>query len=424
MTGSVIIDVVLGLIFFFLIYSLLATIIQELVATFWEFRSKMLERAIRRMLLDDDVLANRLKSAWQLFFKSRETQNIQQQMKTLTTEMAGKSTFVMKPDDVELQKQALYAAFYAHPLIKYLGESRKGSKPSYLNKDTFSKVIIDLLKGNNIEIGQDGRTEIETSLKQGTTNWNFDFGNAHIPKNTQNYLKSLWVDAQGDIQKFTHYIEKWFDETMDRTTGWYKKHTQLVLLIIGSFLAVIFNLDAIAVAKKLSTNPALREQMVKHAEVFVAAHPNLEAELKNQKLENQKLLSDTNPKNNILKTKAELDTLNRLADSAYKKNKATRDTLIAKANRLLQNDIKQTNELLGVGLNHLNWDICKHPLAIFFNIIGWAITALAISVGAPFWFDMLNKVMQLRSSVAGFSGKKDVNKKELTEEKTVIQREG
>ncbi len=31
--------------------------------------------------------------------------------------------------------------------------------------------------------------------------------------------------------------------------------------------------------------------------------------------------------------------------------------------------------------------------------LGWILTAVAISMGAPFWFDMLNKVVAVRSSV-------------------------
>jgi hypothetical protein len=31
--------------------------------------------------------------------------------------------------------------------------------------------------------------------------------------------------------------------------------------------------------------------------------------------------------------------------------------------------------------------------------VGWLITALAVSLGAPFWFDMLNKFIVVRSTV-------------------------
>jgi hypothetical protein len=32
-------------------------------------------------------------------------------------------------------------------------------------------------------------------------------------------------------------------------------------------------------------------------------------------------------------------------------------------------------------------------------VLGWLVTALALSLGAPFWFDMLNKFMVVRSTI-------------------------
>ena len=48
------------------------------------------------------------------------------------------------------------------------------------------------------------------------------------------------------------------------------------------------------------------------------------------------------------------------------------------------------NKLPGTLLNCLG--------SLFIKLIGWIITILAISLGAPFWFDILNKVASIRSS--------------------------
>jgi hypothetical protein len=37
-------------------------------------------------------------------------------------------------------------------------------------------------------------------------------------------------------------------------------------------------------------------------------------------------------------------------------------------------------------------------LTWFERIIGWLLTIFAISLGAPFWFDVLNRFMNLRSA--------------------------
>jgi hypothetical protein len=56
---------------------------------------------------------------------------------------------------------------------------------------------------------------------------------------------------------------------------------------------------------------------------------------------------------------------------------------------------------LPIGWSQLNSNTDANSLVgIFFGgIIGWLLTALAASLGAPFWFDTLNKVMVIRSTV-------------------------
>ncbi|HAQ20757.1 MAG TPA: hypothetical protein DCR40_16225 [Prolixibacteraceae bacterium] len=78
---------------------------------------------------------------------------------------------------------------------------------------------------------------------------------------------------------------------------------------------------------------------------------------------------------------------------------ARRDTLIKRADPMIKNDIKKGNGLPGLGPD--SYEGITRELGIFVSaLIGWIITALALSPGAPFWFDLLNKMMKLRGSVA------------------------
>jgi len=36
--------------------------------------------------------------------------------------------------------------------------------------------------------------------------------------------------------------------------------------------------------------------------------------------------------------------------------------------------------------------------AWFLKLVGWLITALAVSLGGPFWFDLLNRLVDLRGA--------------------------
>lgn len=370
MLNSVVLDVVIGLVFIYLLYSLLVTIIQEIIATRFGFRAKILQRSIFRMLEDENKFASRFKSIIYLFKKSGNGGDV------------NSTTF----------------EFYKHPLIKFLAESNNHGKPSYILKETFSKVIIDLLRGKDVKPGDDIRSMIQKALDEKTTNW----GKVPISEQTLSYLKSIWADAEGDVEKFKSHLENWFDETMDRASGWYKKHTQVILFFVGLVIAIAFNVDTIKIVDKLEKDPKLREQMIQHADAFVKAHPNLDKEIFTQKTQFDSLQALIERKNlpqagmvSLQKIKSE-DSMDIVKSMALK---AHTDTLLHRADLLIKNDLNDVHHSLG-----LEWETyeCNSNLfvCILKSLAGWIITALALSLGAPFWFDLLNKLMKLRGSVA------------------------
>jgi hypothetical protein len=357
MTGSTTLDVVLGLVFIYLLYSLLATILQEAIANVLSFRAKFLQKAIIRMLEDDSAkAANSLLNRIGAFFRMFSRKNSSDHSLPLTD------------------------AFYNHPLIKYLAEDDYKSKPSYLTSQNFSQAMLDLLKGTDFAPGDDPRKFIQDALNQGATQWKIKGKQVPINEDTLNYLKALWADTQGDVNKFRAALEGWFDVTMERTSGWYKKHTQGVLLILGFLIAMVFNVDTIKLAGVLSKNPQLREQVIRQADNYIKTH-------KNQPNTNGETATDTT-----------FQGLRKQADS------------------LLKTDIADVNKTLGIGWEctsmkeHQNKcfhgeNVCIRSHLSIYSIIGWLITAFALSLGAPFWFDLLNKLMKLRGGVD--SGKDD-----------------
>lgn len=356
MFNNAALDIVIGLVFIYLLYSLLGTLLQEIIATNIGLRGFILKKAIRRML--DDA---------------------------------------PQPVNKKLTADKLSAAFYEHPLVKYLADGswpRFNKKPSYIAKETFSKVVIDLLRGQDIKPGDSSRTFIESSLydKDPKIKW---AANTPIEGETLASLKSMWVDAQGDVARFKEYLEQWFLEMMDRTTGWYKKYTQRILLLTGLIIAIAFNVDTIKIVATLRNNPKIRDQVIAQANDFSKVHPNLEKELDSAKRQIRSM---------ILPEGMSADSLNRRAETQYIKASGLKDSLFNQAVALTTQDIKKVNNLLGAGWDggFLSRKDCDPE-----SIVGWLLTALAISLGAPFWFDLLNKLMKLRSSIAAGDGKND-----------------
>jgi hypothetical protein len=402
MLNNIVLDIFIGLIFIFLLYSLLATIIQEIIARWFNLRARMLVKAVRRMLEDDVIDEEKAFQGTTLFGFFDSFAN-------LFTRFFSP---IRKSEDF-LKK------FYNHPTIKYLGEDRMFRKPSYLHAHNFSQTIIHILRGDQY----DGRTESESVLiAQQLQN-----PSINIKDETLRHLKMLFADSRQDAYIFKKKLEDWFDETMERSSGWYKKQTQTILLITGFFIAAAFNVDSIAISKILSKDKNVREQIVQLAvskqkeyatildtlsktttikkevkkpgdtvtttiEVVIQSPPSdnyLDTTYK-------QLMSDADQVQNILG----LSNVPSQRDSVYCKTISNNyDALISKAS-----DKEEKNKLIRIKENLI--ECCydsfesKSPYQSSTPLkrLGWLLTALAISLGAPFWFDLLNKFVKLRES--------------------------
>ena len=349
MTGSVILDIIIGLVFIYLLYSLFATILQEIIATQLSMRAKVLEKALIRMLEDGKsttahALTDRIKGWYQIIFRRN-----------------------VASDDMKVVK-----TFYNHPLIKYLGEDNWYNKPAYINSSNFSKVIVDMFRGNDM-LGTPEK--FGAAVVSGRITDIVKNEHVHLNEETRAYLRSLWIDANGDIEKFRAKVERWFDDTMERATGWYKKYIQLILFFIGMGIAMTFNVDTIQIARHLSRDPKLREQVVQSASNYMQKSADY-----NRRLRQDAKEGDTSAKE----------------DTALKR-KTTE--LLDQANKLLDEDIKSTNKQLAIGWENSK-TIYPTSASCWMRLLGWIITAFAISLGAPFWFDMLNKLMKVRGAGA------------------------
>jgi hypothetical protein len=267
------------------------------------------------------------------------------------------------------------------------------------------------LKGDQLKPGDDVKPLIQQSMDSGKMALN----NIPIGTETLKYLNSIWIDAQGDIEVFRNSLEKWFDDTMERCTGWYKRHTQIIVFIIGMIIAVAFNVDTISIAGKLQKDPNLRAAIVQQADNYIKEHPKL---YKDTVISLNKIAIVTT-KQAILTGTAKADSITKAKnDSVFNRGLQ----LTHKADSLINVDIAKANGILGLGWNGLKltdsksclaykkdkefwtWNLFWGSLSVLGNcllmFLGWLITALALSLGAPFWFDLLNKLMKMRSSIS------------------------
>jgi len=347
MLGFNVLGIITGLVFIFLLYSLLATTIQEIIASFIGLRARMLHKAIRRMLEDEPhTLGHALHDRWRRFIS-----HLKILILFLFPRWGKKKCFTIR--------KTLVDRFYEQPLIKYTAKNRVFNKPSYIKPENFSSTVIALLKekGNGIRLDVKVADVLFTDKE------------TELEPETRAQLQSFWEEAEGDITKFRAIIEQWYNNIMERTTGWYKRQAQSLTLIIGLLLAVIFNVDTIEIVHKLSNDKVSTEKLTEMAATFMQTH------------QVDRVSHDTLPA----------------------------DTLINRFQTLMNQDAKNTTMLLGLGWKNPPriFPLTLHRIAKAYvkithhprRILGWFITAIAISFGAPFWFDLLGKFINIR--VAG-----------------------
>lgn len=363
MTGSVAIDVFIGLISIFLLYSLLASIIMEALAKYLALRAKITVKTIFKILDDSE-------------FKDE----------TIFERCFSSIRQIRFTDS--LSDRPLTSLFYSHPNIKNLGGNNINRKPSSISPDMFADTFIQLLRGDKFN-GQENQIElIKINLKLGETDegvmdlpsWYKAPSNSYkmsaitkagilrkngkekitskvlqteiasidslaINEMTLYQIKQIIFDSHSDIDVFKKKLVAWYIETSARANGWYIRQTRAILFLIGLFIAIILNVDTLQIVKKLSSDKAARDKMIEFA---------------------AQLQANENPNNEIAN-----------------RSKSAIDSALSK----ITTNISEANTILGGG---------KRDGSTLFG--GYFITALAISLGASFWFDVLGKVMSIRQS--------------------------
>jgi hypothetical protein len=91
-------------------------------------------------------------------------------------------------------------------------------------------------------------------------------------------------------------------------------------------------------------------------------------------------------------------------------NPALRDAIVAQAEAFAQRKSSETEANQQAQLNFLNNQVAELNLPIGWpsdeawwafikgQIAGWLVTAIAVSLGAPFWFDIINRFVRLRTA--------------------------
>ena len=328
MFGSQMLGTVTGLVLVYIVFSIVLTSVREGIEAVTKTRGRELARGIVELLTQADGTPVELAAL-----------------------APGKAAF----DRVK--------SFYTHPLISslYRGGFENALKsnrlPAYIPSKNFSAAVLDLVSsgtaaGFERDIQQNGaKTPVERMV-------------------------ALAMETGGrDLDRARAHLEGWFDGTMDRVSGWYKRQTGMILFALSFAVAIVLNVNSFTIAQSLWIDAPLRERMTE-----VAKRVNGEG------------------------TQAKVATVSAASDIA-KRGDAIETTLLAAGVPIGWN--AQASQMLDRKIPYqslLGPDATAHGAVMNVAgtvelLLGWLATAFALTLGAPFWFDVLNKVMVIRSTV-------------------------
>jgi hypothetical protein len=272
------------------------------------------------------------------------------------------------PDEIA----GLAQSFYSHALIKSL--AKPGSHPSYVPAHTFSAVLIDILKSPSANGGEAESSSPLDSIRSSIS--------ALPDSDVKRSLSALVESAGNQVTAFETSLESWFNDAMDRVSGWYKNKAQIVTAVVAAGVTIFANADTVQIARKLYLNPAVRAKLSQDA--AAASRQQGTAGPTQQSVLTPQEKADLGE---VTGWSAEFETFHRM----QAESEGLPQDKIAEA--------KTDDSFPGFNLTRDQPRFWSWVWAIVpGHLLGWFLTAAAASLGAPFWFDTLNKFMNIRST--------------------------
>jgi hypothetical protein len=284
MLSSGIIDLAIGLAFVFGVTAALASVITELISRFLGLRAAYLLRGLRE-LLDSDQVATDLGNAEGDYQKWRKimagapaegpnadlpqsatsavldspilrsqgmTGVITSRKLTLSAASVDKPAAPADNKPAPLPKRGKRRSAKPAPLPKganWLSTwSARRTLPSYISATSFADAVIDLMVPN--AKGQTTMDAIKQSLQSLEQGGQLPLAMAPL----MNSFQALLTSGSGDITSLRTSIENWYNDHMDRVSGWYKRNVAKITIVAGAILVILLNINTITIGRTLYSN--------------------------------------------------------------------------------------------------------------------------------------------------------------------------
>jgi hypothetical protein len=214
----------------------------------------------------------------------------------------------------------------------------------------------------------------------------------------QRLLLGLIGTAEADLVSARRTIETWFDDSMDRVSGWYKRKTQWIIWWVGVCLALLLNADTISLANSLWNDQPLRQAVV------AAALAINQAPRPTQTPDNQPPPRPDEAINTARTQLAGLQLPIGWCETTDQKAGTRQLPVLGSVTSSLPTCVSDPATPANAGQDNSvtprldGRRIPIHFLDFMVKVLGLFLTAVALSLGAPFWFDTLSRLANLRSA--------------------------
>ena len=250
------------------------------------------------------------------------------------------------------------------PFLDALKESdTAGTKPSYVPAENFAKAILESLRNGASPLTI---TSIQLNISV-------------LPADLQKVVLGYIDTANDKVENLQKQLEGFYDNAMVRASGWYKKKVKPISIIISILLVFALNIDTIEIIRKSTRNPAQLEH----------AANAIQHEMTQIKKDSLGVFEISDLKGNTFKTSS--------ADTAIVKQINNQLKVVSALKEKLNNEVYSIGYKDGFCREWWNKD--NSPFAgLLLKIFGMFLSVLALQIGSTFWFDALNKVINLRGN--------------------------
>ena len=289
-----------------------------------------------------------------------------------------------------IRDDAIFVRVLQHPLVGNLYRDRaaRGKPPSYIEPGNFALAFADVVlrrAAAPVDGGDPQQIAPTTldyeSLHRAVSRLRLQHSSAALA------VLPILEQAQGDLPKALQGIEAWFNHGMDRVSGWYKGYSQRRLFAWGLVVACLCNVDSIAIVHALDRSPDLasRLSVVAQGVVDSGSLGGVDVTV----LKQRELTAD--------ESKA-------LVQAVLKQPVPSLPIGYGCLGALSTTDVPVT----GTSSLKSGWQRCGAELdrrwkaetvgSFLLHLLGWTMTALAGVLGAPYWFGLLTKVVNIRGA--------------------------